>query len=154
MVQRSDVNCLCMAPLAPHAAALASKGRGLVPPEVAEAMGRQGGVTHGRLNVAVAEIRLDGAGVVSVIGELVTAAVAQHVAVDQESELGGNPGPGHHPLIAGDAQRRAPLGYKDVGRACQWIPLQTPQRPAFLRADRMDCINPALGPPDIQAASL
>jgi hypothetical protein len=33
----------------------------------------------------------------------------EHVAVDQEWEFGGFPGPGQHALIASHAQRRASL---------------------------------------------
>ncbi len=114
---RDPTNGVLTSPL--HAATLASKRLQHDYVNLARSYGSdgaQGGVTHGRLNVAVAEIRLDAAGIVAVIGALVAAAMAQHVAVDQESELGGNPSPGHHPLIAGDAQRRAPPAPNSIAR--------------------------------------
>jgi hypothetical protein len=39
-------------------------------------------------DAAVAEIVLDGSGVLAVIGQLVAAAMSQHVAVDEERETG------------------------------------------------------------------
>jgi hypothetical protein len=44
-----------------------------------ESLRRQGGIAHRILNVAVSEIRLDGTRVVAIVGELVTAGVAEHV---------------------------------------------------------------------------
>ena len=54
------------------AAALASH---LILPEMFEPVGRQRGIAHRRSNAAVAEIVLDGTGVLAVIGQLVAAAM-------------------------------------------------------------------------------
>ena len=58
-------------------------------PEVPEAGGRKLGVANGVLDILVAEVVLQSAGIVAVVGELVTAGVAQHVWMDREWHLGG-----------------------------------------------------------------
>ena len=52
------------------------------------------------------EIGLYGSGILTIIGELIAGAMAQHVAMDQEREFGGFARPGDHALIACHAQRR------------------------------------------------
>ena len=49
------------------------------------------------------EILLDRASVLPVVGQLVAAAMAQHVAVDEKPEPGGLANPSHHALIASHA---------------------------------------------------
>jgi hypothetical protein len=61
-----------------------------VAPEVLEARGRQFGVAHGVLDVAMAEIRLQGAGVGALVGKLKTAGVTEYVRVGLEAKLGRN----------------------------------------------------------------
>src|SRR6516165_5287867 len=56
----------------------------LVLPEILEPIGRQRGVADGRHDRAVAEIGLDGASVITVVGELEPADVPQHVGMNQE----------------------------------------------------------------------
>jgi hypothetical protein len=46
-----------------------------------EPLRRQGGITRRSLYVAVTEVRLDRAGIVAVIGELVATGMAEHVGV-------------------------------------------------------------------------
>src|SRR4030081_1681178 len=86
----------------------------LILPETLEAIRRQSGVAHRRGNRPVTEIMLDRASVLPVVGQLVPAAVAQHVAVNEKAELGGFTGTGDHPLIAGHAQRRQALRHEDM----------------------------------------
>jgi hypothetical protein len=57
----------------------------------------------------VTEIVLDRSSVLAIIGELVAAAMPQHVAVNEEAEPHGLARPGNHALIAGHAQRRIAL---------------------------------------------
>ena len=62
----------------------------------------------------MAEIGLDGASVVAVVGKLIAAKMAQLVAVNEEREAGGLASPRNHALISGYGQRRAALRDKDV----------------------------------------
>jgi hypothetical protein len=79
-------------------------------PEPLEPIRRQGRVTDGRCDRAVAEIVLNGAGVLAVVGELVAARMAEHVRVDQEREARGLASPRNHALIASHAQGCQALG--------------------------------------------
>src|SRR5262249_49143490 len=58
-------------------------------PKVLEPVGRHFGVSDRVLDVLVAEVVLQGARVVAVIGQLEAAGVAKHVRVDREWHLGG-----------------------------------------------------------------
>ena len=78
--------------------------------------------------------------------------MTQHVAMDQEREAGSHARPRDHPLIAGNAQRRAALADEDVDRFRPSLPLQSSQGAHFLAADRVDGGFPALGAPYMQAA--
>jgi hypothetical protein len=55
----------------------------------------------------VAEIGLDGASVVAVVGELETAGMPQYVGMHEEREFRSHARPGNHALISGYGQRRA-----------------------------------------------
>jgi hypothetical protein len=59
-----------------------------VPPKVFEAVGRHLGIPDRVLNVLVPEIVLQGPRVVTIIGQLEPAGMAQHVRVDREWHLG------------------------------------------------------------------
>jgi hypothetical protein len=83
-----------------------------MPPKTPEKIGRQGRVPNGRL--AVAEIGLDGASVVSVVGELEAAGVPQHVGVNEEGEFRSHARPGNHALISGCGKRCATFRDEDV----------------------------------------
>jgi len=72
-----------------------------------EPTGRQSRVADGGHDRAVAEIGLDGASVVAVVGELEPACVPKHVRVNEEREFRGHARPGHHALISGCGQRCA-----------------------------------------------
>ena len=56
----------------------------LVLPEALESVRGQGSIAHSRVDRLVAEIMLDRPGVLAVIGKLVTAGVAEHVAVNKK----------------------------------------------------------------------
>lgn len=63
----------------------------LVFPEIFEACGCQFGIPNGVMNILVAEIGLQGAGVGAVISELEAAGVPKHMRVYQELEFGCDP---------------------------------------------------------------
>jgi hypothetical protein len=98
----------------------------------------------------VAEIGLDGARVVAVVGELEPAGMPQHVGMYEEREFRSHAGPSNHALISGCGQRRATLRDEDVwGR---WgFAQELAQRAAFPRRYRMHAGIPALGPAYMEA---
>ena len=86
----------------------------LILPEVLEPVRRQGRVADRGHDRSVAEIGLDGARVVAVVGELEPAGMPQHVGMHEEREFRRDARPGNHALISGYGQRRATLGDEDV----------------------------------------
>ena len=60
----------------------------LFPPESFKPIGSQLRVPDGMLNVAVAEVGLQGAGVVALVGQGITAGVSKHVWVRLEGQFG------------------------------------------------------------------
>ena len=56
-----------------------SRSASSVPPEVLEAIWREGSVAHGRGNRPMPQVILDCARVVAIVGELEAAGMAQHV---------------------------------------------------------------------------
>jgi hypothetical protein len=64
-------------------------GANLIAPEVAEPVGRKLGVSHGVLDVLVAEIMLQGTGIVPIVGKLIAARMPQHVRMQRERHPGG-----------------------------------------------------------------
>src|SRR6516165_2765558 len=122
----------------------------LILPEVFEAVRRQGRVADRGHDRSVAEMGLDGARVVAVIGELEPAGVPQHVGMHEEREFRSHARPGNHALISGYGQRRATLRDEDVWR--RWgFAQELAQRAAFPRRYRMHAGIPALGPAYMQA---
>src|SRR6516225_4627565 len=104
----------------------------LILPEVFEPARRQGRVAGRGHDRSVAEIGLDGASVVAVVGELEPAGMPQHVRMHEEREFRRHARPGHHALVSGCGQRRATIRDEDVwGR---WsFAQELAQRAAFPR---------------------
>ena len=90
-----------VAALAAHANDSKSGGWKVNPPKIPEPIWRQSHVANRGHDRAVAEIGLDGASVMAVVGELESADVSQHVGMNEEGEFRGHAGPGHHALISG-----------------------------------------------------
>ena len=74
----------------------------LILPEMFEPIGRQRGVAHRGHNAAVAKVVLDSTGILAIISQLVAAAMAQHVAMNEKAE----PGRLARPRNAVSVQRR------------------------------------------------
>jgi hypothetical protein len=121
-------------------------------PEVFEAVRCQGRVADRGHNRSVAEIGLDGARVVAVVGELEPAGMPQHVGMHEEGEFRRHARPGNHALISGYGQRRATLRDKDVWGRWRFAQ-ELAQRAAFPRRYRMHAGISALRPADMQAPS-
>ena len=86
--EREDLPCVAMAPAPPSS----------VPPKVLELVGRHFGVPDRMLNVLVPEVVLQGARVVTIVGQLEPAGVAKHVRVDREWHVSGFPEPLDEPV--------------------------------------------------------
>src|SRR5262245_23194512 len=86
----------------------------LISPEVAEPVGRKLGVSDGVLDVLVAEIVLQGSGVVSVVGKFVAARMPQHVRMQRERHPGGLAEPLDEMVKADGAHGSAALRDEDV----------------------------------------
>jgi hypothetical protein len=67
------------------------------------------------LDISVAQIVLQSAGVVAIVGQFEAAGVAQHVGMDGKRHLGGLPQPSNEVVEAHWADRPATLADKDVG---------------------------------------
>ena len=78
----------------------------LIPPEFPEAIRCQRHITLRAEQRAMPEISLDRTAVVAIVGELVSCAMAQHMAVDLEPELGRPSSPRDHSLISSHAERK------------------------------------------------
>ena len=87
----------------------------LISPEVAEPVGRKLGVADGVLDVLVAEIVLQGSGIVPVVGKLIAARMPQHVRMQWERHLGGLAEPLDEMAEADGAHGSAALREEDVG---------------------------------------
>src|SRR5262249_41702873 len=101
---------------------------------------------------SVAEIGLDGASVVAVVGELEPAGMPQHVRMHEEREFRSRARPGNHALISGYGQRRVALRDEDVWGGWGFAQ-ELAQRAAFPRRYRMHAGIPALSPAYMQAPS-
>src|SRR4051812_12503907 len=82
-------------------------------PEFFKTSRRQLGVAHRMLDVAMAEIGLDGARVLTSIGEREAARVPEHVRMHFEFEPGSCRRACNHPGKAGRRERRGSLADKD-----------------------------------------
>src|SRR5262249_18275559 len=122
----------------------------LILPEVFEAVRGQGRVANRGHDRSVAEIRLDGASVVAVVGELEPAGMPQHVGMHEEGEFRSHARSGNHALISGCRQRRVTLRDEDVWGG--WGSAQElAQRAALPRRYRMHAGISTLSPAYMQA---
>src|SRR5215471_4568987 len=101
----------------------------LVLPEALEARRRQLSIADRVLDVAVPEVGLKGAGIDSLIGQLIPAGVAQHVRVDREIEVGRDAKPGNQLAEAGSSEGRSSLRRENKRRNRLLITLEPTQRP-------------------------
>src|SRR6266487_3013835 len=97
------------------------------------------------------EVGLQGSGINAVIGELIAAAVAQHVRMNLELEAGRLASSGNELLETRDRERRAALGDEDEGRGIGFPP-QAPHGSQLAARERMRRWSSILEPPDMQDA--
>src|SRR5262249_23708278 len=94
-----------------------------VVPETFEAIRRQLRIAHGAVDRPMAEIMLDRSRILTVIGQLETTAMPEHVRRNFERKAGGLADARDHPLIAMDRKRRLAVGREDV-HACRRLASQ------------------------------
>jgi hypothetical protein len=97
----------------------------------------------------VAKIVLDRSGVPPIVGQLVAARVAQHMAADLEREARRLSSPRNHALVTCHAQGRQPLGNKHIPARLP-LALQPAQGAEFAPADRVNARLPAFGAAHVQ----
>ena len=81
------------------------------------------------LNVAVAEVGLQGTGIMSLVGQGVAAGVAEHVGMRLEGQLGLPARPFDHAGEPSRAERCPAFRGEREGRLGFLLTLKTPQRP-------------------------
>src|SRR5262245_17985999 len=102
---REDLPCGAIDPAPPSS----------VPPKILESVGRHFGVSNGVLDVLVPEVVLQGARVVTIVGQLEPAGMAQHVGVDREWHLGDLAEALDEPMEPNGTDWPAALGNEYVG---------------------------------------
>jgi len=103
------------------------------------------------LDVFVPQIVLDGAGVLTVVGELEPGRMSQHVRMDRHAQLGRIAGASEQLAEGGRGHRRAALGDKNVG-AARIFTQYLAQAPEFRPAQRMGAGQPVLAAAYVQQA--
>jgi hypothetical protein len=86
-----------------------------LPPEILEPVRAQLGVTHRVLDVLVAEVVLQRAGIVSVVGKLEAAGMAKHVWMDGKRQSSSLPEPFDEVMKADGGHGPAALGDEHMG---------------------------------------
>ena len=89
------------------------------------------------LNVAVAEVGLQGASVVSLVGQGITASVSKHVRVRLEGQIGLPGRPFDHAGEPSGAERCPAFRRKHEGRFGFLLALEPTQCPQFVSEDRV-----------------
>ena len=109
----------------------------LLPLKILEPSRRQLGAAHGVLDIAVAQVGLQGARVVPLIGERITAGVPQHVRMRLEAQPSRSPCPLNHASKASGGERRAALRREHKRRLGLLFALLSAQCPQFIPEDRV-----------------
>jgi hypothetical protein len=124
-----------------------------LPPEILEPIRRQFGIADGMLDVFVAEISLECAGVMALIRQREPAGVAKHVRVRLYAKVRALGGPLDHPGKAGRGERCAALRDKHEPRR-RFLAVESAQSPQFVSSYRMDARGSLLHPADMEVAGI
>src|SRR5438067_2355619 len=120
-----------------------------IAPEILEACWGQSGVSGRMLNRNVAKPILYGSRVDTVVRQLVTAAMPQHVKVDRQWQLGARSQRFDQPVKSARRERCAAFARKDI--AAIGIQLaKRRQHPQFVASDRMHSILTAFGAANVK----
>src|SRR5262249_41727180 len=120
-----------------------------ISPEILEPIRRERGVANRRSNRPVAKIVLDRSGVPPIVGQLVAARVAQHMAADLKREARRLASARNHALVTCHAQGRQALGGEHVAPRLP-LPPQAAQGAEFAPTNRVNARLPALGAAHMQ----
>src|SRR5215831_10121727 len=123
-----------------------------ISPEILEPIRRERRVANRRSNRLVAKIVLDRSGVPPIVGQLVAARVAQHMAADLKREARRLASAHNHALVTSHAQGCQALRGEHVAPGLP-LPLQAAQGAELAPTDRVDARLPALGAAHMQLAS-
>src|SRR5262249_23055071 len=107
-----------------------------ISPEILKPIRRERRVANRRSNRLVAEIVLDRSGIPPIVGQLVAARVAQHMAADLEREARRLASARNHALVTCHAQGRHALGGEHVAPRLP-LPLQAAQGAEFAPTARV-----------------
>src|SRR5664279_6582303 len=102
------------------------------------------------LNVAVAEVSLQGPRIMPHVRQSVAAGVAEHVRVRLEGQLGLPARPFDHAGEASRTKRCPSFRCEHKGRLGFLLALKSPQRPQYIPEDRMGTRGALLDPADVQ----
>jgi hypothetical protein len=80
-----------------------------IPPKGLEARRRQRRIANRVLDVLVAQVVLQMAGIDAIVSKLKTTSVPEHVRMSGKAELGGDTKPRHHLAITGGRERRTAI---------------------------------------------
>jgi hypothetical protein len=125
--------------------------RFLVPPEIAEPLGRKFAISNRMLDVLVAEIVLQRPSIHTLIGELESSRMPQHVGMDSERHFGGGSKARQHPAKGNGGHRCAALAHEDISSGPLFA-LETAQGAKFDAGEWVDGRDAIFKSIDVQSA--
>jgi len=123
----------------------------LVLPEISKPLGRKFAISNRMLDVLVAEIVLQRASIHTLIGQLKSGRMPQHVGMDRKRHLGGRPKPRHHTAKGNCGHRSAAFAHEDVSAGFLFA-LETAQGAKFDAGQWVDGTDPIFNSIDVQSA--
>jgi hypothetical protein len=124
--------------------------RASLSPEIPKSCWRQLSVSDRVLDIPVAEVSLQGSGVVALIGEREAAGVPQHVRVGLEAKTRLSASALDHSSEASGAEGRSSLRSEHEGRLRLLLALKAPQGSQFIAEDRVGARRAPLDPAHVQ----
>ena len=123
----------------------------LVLPEISKPLGRKFAISNRMLDVLVAEIVLQRASIHTLIGQLKSGRMPQHVGMDWKRHFGGWSKPRHHSAKGNCRHRSAAFAHEDIS-AGFLVALETPQSAKFDPGQWVDGRDPFFKSVDMQPA--
>jgi hypothetical protein len=99
--------------------AFRKNGQSLIPPKILEPVRGKLGVSHRVLDIAMTQEVLEGASIMTVVGQLVPTTMTEHVRVNGKSDSGILTGPCYDLSHRGGSHWSAALADEQIGRV--WI---------------------------------
>jgi hypothetical protein len=114
-----------------------------IPPELTEPPRSQLGVSHSVLDVPMPHVMLYGPRIVSLVRQVESAGMPQHVRMDREANPGHGSRSGHQLADGGGGKRSLALTAEDVWTA-RIVTLQATQCPQLRAPKRVRAVSPSL----------